>query len=232
MQQGSGSISYGAEPGGAAAAGVYSAGSARAINSTISGNAAVGGAGGVGDSKYDTAAAGEHIAGGAGGNAAGAIMAIQGIQVYDTTIAGNLAAGGVGGAGSGSAPSGAAGVAAGGLFDTLAQITLDDTIVSSNLVNGVFNDIVGIAASSSGYNIVGVGGGLKNGSNGNQVGTTNPKLGALANNGGPTLTMLPMTGSTAIDKGSNAVIPAGVTTDQRGYARIVNKTVDIGAIEV
>ena len=38
-------------------------------------------------------------------------------------------------------------------------------------------------------------------------------------------------GSPAIDAGSNALIPSGVTTDQRGYARIVNGTVDIGAYE-
>ena len=37
--------------------------------------------------------------------------------------------------------------------------------------------------------------------------------------------------SPAIDAGNNALIPAGVTTDQRGFARIVNGTVDIGAFE-
>ncbi len=38
-------------------------------------------------------------------------------------------------------------------------------------------------------------------------------------------------GSPAIDAGNNALIPAGITTDQRGpgYARVVNGTVDIGA---
>ena len=38
-------------------------------------------------------------------------------------------------------------------------------------------------------------------------------------------------GSPAIDAGSNDLIPEGVTTDQRGQARIVNGTVDIGAFE-
>ncbi len=38
-------------------------------------------------------------------------------------------------------------------------------------------------------------------------------------------------GSPAIDAGNNALIPAGITTDQRGLARVVNGTVDIGAFE-
>ena len=40
-----------------------------------------------------------------------------------------------------------------------------------------------------------------------------------------------MPGSPAIDAGNNALIPGGVTTDQRGLPRIVNGTVDIGAFE-
>ncbi len=38
-------------------------------------------------------------------------------------------------------------------------------------------------------------------------------------------------GSPAIDAGNNALIPTGVTTDQRGLPRIVNGVVDIGAFE-
>ncbi len=43
--------------------------------------------------------------------------------------------------------------------------------------------------------------------------------------------MPPLPGSPAIDHGSNALIPAGTTTDQRGFSRIVNGTVDIGSVE-
>ena len=53
----------------------------------------------------------------------------------------------------------------------------------------------------------------------------------LADNGGPTQTMALLAGSPAINTGSSALIPSGVTTDQRGYARIFNGTVDIGAYE-
>src|SRR5262249_33610695 len=39
-------------------------------------------------------------------------------------------------------------------------------------------------------------------------------------------------GSVAIDAGSNALVPADVTTDQRGLARVSGAQVDLGAVEV
>ena len=56
-------------------------------------------------------------------------------------------------------------------------------------------------------------------------------LGALADNGGPTLTMAPHPGSVALDAGSDA--DAIGPTDQRGtgFARISGGHVDIGAFE-
>ena len=59
------------------------------------------------------------------------------------------------------------------------------------------------------------------------------KVGGLADNGGPTKTHALLTGSPAIDTGSNGQAQAAnLTTDQRGFARIFNSTVDIGAFEV
>ena len=52
--------------------------------------------------------------------------------------------------------------------------------------------------------------------NGNVVGAT--KLAALGSYGGPTQTVLPQPGSSAICGGSAALIPVFVTTDQRGFA--------------
>lgn len=54
----------------------------------------------------------------------------------------------------------------------------------------------------------------------------------LKDNGGPTLTIALVSGGAAVDAGSNALIPAGITTDQRGEARIFSGTVDIGAFEL
>jgi hypothetical protein len=56
------------------------------------------------------------------------------------------------------------------------------------------------------------------------------ELGPLANNGGRTLTHLPAAGSPAIDGGDLATL-AGLTTDQRGSARVVGGLVDIGSVE-
>jgi hypothetical protein len=58
----------------------------------------------------------------------------------------------------------------------------------------------------------------------------NLKLGALADNGGPTLTHLPAIGSPLVNAGLN---PAGLVNDQRGpgFARSKGPGTDIGAIE-
>ena len=53
----------------------------------------------------------------------------------------------------------------------------------------------------------------------------------LRDNGGNTVTHALLPGSPAINTGSNANIPAGVTTDQRGNPRIADGQVDIGAFE-
>jgi len=62
--------------------------------------------------------------------------------------------------------------------------------------------------------------------------TADPMLGPLQNNGGPTFTRALPEGSPAINAGDNAIVATlGLSTDQRGYPRIVNAVVDIGAYE-
>jgi hypothetical protein len=76
------------------------------------------------------------------------------------------------------------------------------------------------------------------GGNGNLQNTV-PQLGSLQNNGGRTFTLLPLAGSPAINAGSNGVLDVAFLAnppafDQRGsgFPRIVQGTVDIGAVEV
>jgi hypothetical protein len=69
------------------------------------------------------------------------------------------------------------------------------------------------------------------------VGAANAaQLGAIADNGGPTLTRLPLTGSPLIGAipaaSCQADGAAGITTDQRGLARPALVGCDIGAVEV
>jgi len=126
------------------------------------------------------------------------------------------------------------GSAGGGTFNGQTA-TINNSIVAENTTTAAApSDLAGNSFSGS-NNLIGDGSGGLSSSNHNLLGSTssllNPKLGSLSNNGGPTLTTMPLSGSPVIDVGSNLLVPTGITTDQRGYARIFNGTVDIGAVE-
>jgi hypothetical protein len=78
---------------------------------------------------------------------------------------------------------------------------------------------------SIGHNLVGDGTGCPSDGIGD-VTAADPLLGPLADNGGPTLTHLPLKGSPAIEAGDTSL-----TVDQRGVARPVGPADDIGAVE-
>ena len=113
-----------------------------------------------------------------------------------------------------------------GIEGSTPAITITNSILAGNSPN------CGVAITSAQFtmssdascNLVG---------SGNRP-STNPLLGPLANNGGPTLTHLPQPGSPAIDAGSNALCQG---VDQRGVARPVDgdgdgtATCDMGAVE-
>lgn len=116
----------------------------------------------------------------------------------------------------------------GGIY-ILGNATLHNTIVSGNHAS---NDIEGPLNGASSFNLIGVGGGIANGVNNNQVGVTDPRLGPLMDNGGPTLTHALLSDSPAINAGDDAkATAAGLSTDQRGASRFVD-TVDVGAFEL
>jgi hypothetical protein len=105
----------------------------------------------------------------------------------------------------------------GGMAFLAGAVTLFNTIVAGNFVG-------------QGTTVENINGAI-DGASQNNFTSGDAKLGPLANNGGPTLTHALLAGSPAIDAGNNAKIPAGITTDQSGLARIVGGTVDIGAME-
>ena len=82
--------------------------------------------------------------------------------------------------------------------------------------------------TSLGYNLSSDDGGGFLTATGDRI-NTDPKLGPLQDNGGPTFIHLPAADSPAIDAGD----PAGAM-DQRGpgFVRVVNGRADIGAVEV
>ncbi len=130
----------------------------------------------------------------------------------------------------------------GGLYSTTTSadmVTLGNTIVAENTAASGGPDALG-AFTSLGTNLIGETEGstgwlgsasLTPDLTGTSLHPLNPLLAQLGNYGGPTQTMALLPGSPAIDAGNNLLIPAGITADQRGLARIVNSVVDIGAFE-
>jgi CSLREA domain-containing protein len=131
----------------------------------------------------------------------------------------------------------------GGIYNTgtsggNAFVTLANTILfSSNSTPGanLINDGLGTSISSKGYNLSSDNGGGFLTATGDQI-NTDPKLGPLKDNGGPTPTMALLAGSPAQDKGNRF----DVENDQRGLVRPVDVTgisnladgSDIGAVEM
>lgn len=98
--------------------------------------------------------------------------------------------------------------------------------ISNTIVAGNGFDVSG-AVTSTGYNLIG-NVGNSSGWLSTDILNQDPKLAQLADNGGQTQTQALLAGSPAINAGNNADAPA---TDQRGFARIVGGTIDIGAYE-
>jgi hypothetical protein len=191
--------------------GILNSGTMTVTGSTLSGNSANFEGGGI--SNFATlTVAGSTLSGNSAGRGGG-IHNDGTLTVVGSTLSGNSANfGGVGG----------------GIYNDShgngGTLTLNNSIVANSTSGG---DISNSATLTGSHNLIGDGsGGLSD------TITGDPKLGPLANNGGPTQTMALLPGSPAIDAGDNSLVPAGVTTDQRGFARIAGGTVDIGAYEV
>ena len=196
--------------------GLSANGTATLTNCTISGNTATVGGGGINSYTANLTMVNCTVSGnqtGASGQGGGIFLSFGSLSLTNLTISGNTANSG------------------GGIYHTAAGVlTVGNTIVSANTAT-TGPDVVGAINTDNGYNLFGAALSGTTFGTGN-VFTDTPGLGALANYGGPTQTMALLGGSPAINAGNNALIPGGVTTDQRGFARIYGGTVDIGAFEV
>jgi hypothetical protein len=106
------------------------------------------------------------------------------------------------------------------------SVTLNNSLVANSTSGGDCADVSGNFVFAS-YSLMEDGScGVVNGVSGNRTG--DPNLGALT--GSPGYYPL-LNGSNAINAGSNALVPGGVTTDQAGNTRIQGGIVDMGSFE-
>ncbi len=220
-----------------------------------------GGVGGVGGRGGDTVAAlpaGNGGTGGQGGNGgsgnrsgigglfnnAGAVNVSHATIVgNNASVAGNGGLGGNGGAGGsgggrsggGTGALGSAGASGGGgnggsngpsgLGRGLAQTLSGSMLVANTIVgNNAGGNCVG-PVNVNQYNL------STDATCGTAQVVTDLRLGALADNGGPTLTMWPQPDSPALDRGDPAFNQSGAV-DQRGRPRVANGRTDVGAVEL
>jgi CSLREA domain-containing protein len=194
-------------------------GSTIVTNSTVTGNAASNGGGGIFNSTGILTLTNSTISGNSANSGGGIYNVLRDTRVFSSTIANNQAGGGVLSVGFG------------------ATVAFQNTILAGNLPY----DCSGSAFFSGGNNLMGTQSCTVNGGG---VTVADPMLGPLQNNGGPTQTHTPLSGSPAIDGGN----PSGcrdqfdqfgalLLRDQRGFRRTVDGNgddaarCDIGAVE-
>ncbi len=192
-------------------------GEIRIENSTVSENNAAFG-GGIGSAGTDLQLIDSTVSGNFSYTSGGGVYFTEGaggsLLLRHTTVTANRSLGGGGGlvVGTLSAPD---------------VVQLDHSILANPSVDLIVsNDPASITAN---YTLVGnLGTAILSGGH-NLIGI-DPRLGPLADNGGPTETHIPLSGSPVLNAG-NPAIPSPPATDQRGFARIVGPAIDLGAVE-
>jgi hypothetical protein len=195
--------------------GIHNSGALTVSNSTISDNNASN-AGGIWNDTSSTLTVSNSTVSGNKANFVGGIYNSQGtLTVSNSTISNNT--GFLDGV---------------GLYvTTRSTTTLKNTIVANNLAaNGLPSGkdcLADIPITDGGYNLdSGTSCGFT--TENNSLSSTDPMLGPLADNGGPTKTHALLEGSPALDKGNSF----SATTDQRGVARPQGAAPDIGSFEL
>ncbi len=212
--------------------GINSNGTLTVSDSTISGNSAVLGGGGILNAGPLTVIGSTFFNNSENTDGGGAIFVDGATTINDSTFAGNIASAPVnGGAGGAIIVGGGAlavnnsiftgnmtegGGSGAGIYNNAGTVSANNNLFSGNLSAFTESDCTNCAPTNS----------ITGGS----------ALAPLANYGGPTQTMLPQPGSAAICGANVSLLPAGLTTDQRGFARINTfyfgtACVDVGAVQ-
>jgi hypothetical protein len=181
-----------------------SGGTVSLSNSTLSGNSA-GAGGGISNEGSMVIVSNSTFAGNSAGRDGGGIrIPIGTVTVSNSTFSGNRASTG------------------GGIRNAEGTVTLGNTIVANSPTGG----------NCSGY-IVDGGGNLSYPETSCSGINSDPKLGPLQDNGGPTWTMALLPGSAALDAANDAICaaPPVDNRDQRGVTRPQGLHCDIGAYE-
>ena len=207
-------------------------------NSTISGNSAFYSGGGISSGFSGLNIVNSTISGNATGDPdygyGGGIATGGPVQITNSTISGN------------SAPQrrrhlwwstvenstisgNSAGTSGGGIYNTSSLIVRNTILNAGASGENIFND--GGTVTSHGYNLSSDDGGGYLTGPGDQI-NTDPLLGPLQDNGGPTFTHALLPGSPAIDAGDPSFTPPPLN-DQRGchFDRVFNGRIDIGSFE-
>jgi hypothetical protein len=196
--------------------GIYGVGTLEIRNSTISGNSAMGKNSGLGGGIYGGATltiSNSTLSSNFAHQDGGGIANFGPLTITNTTLSANQT-NGVG-----------AGIANDG---SNAALEIANTILSDSGTN--IGNLNGGTVTSLGYNLStdNAAGFLT--AAGDQI-NTNPILGPLQDNGGPTFTHDLLAGSPALNAGDPNFTPPPFD-DQRGYARIFSGRIDIGSLEV
>jgi hypothetical protein len=222
---GKGGDGAGGGPGGTGVGAVFNSGDVQIINSTFAFNSGSAGNGGQGGHGGDFGGSGG--SGASGGAGVGALADDSSCRVTNCTFAANSAMSGMGGNGGGGGgypgipgSPGLGGVGSGAVKTIGGKLI--NTILAANLpggnATGTVIDLGHNLSSDATCAFTNVG----------SLNNSDPKLGPLANNGGPTLTMSLLRGSPAVDAGDDAV---ALAEDQRGLPRPIGSATDIGAFE-
>jgi predicted outer membrane repeat protein len=194
--------------------GIYSYWSAVTIaNSTLSGNSAGTSGGGIYAEGPLVELSNSTISGNSAGSSGGAIFNNTSgyVRIDNSTLNGNSAGSG------------------GGIY-TVSRVDVSNTILNAGAFGkNIFNN--GGVVTSYGYNLSSDDGGGYLAGAGDQI-NTDPLLGPLQNNGGPTFTHALLLRSPAINAGDPSFTPPP-SYDQRGspFVRVFSGRIDIGSFE-